>query len=97
MATDILAPEKKPDLNTILLEEMLRRKGTTIAKVKRWKKDPPWYARLSWDTEDEEQDYRKWWLRTVARVKRTTQREAKAWWPWWDLSFGLRSGYLDKK
>ena len=80
---------KKPGLNNVLIEEMLRRKGTTIAKVKRWKKDPPWYSRLTW-TKKEEADYKKWWLRTVAKADKTTQREAERGWPMWNLMYGLR-------
>lgn len=90
-------PTKKPDLNTLLLEEMLRRKGTTIAKVKRWKKDPPWYTRLCWDTKEEADDYKKWWLRTVGRHERVPQKYAeKSWWAW-SLMYGLHPGYLDEE
>ena len=84
-------------MGSLLLEEMLRRKGTTLAKVKRWKKDPPWYTRLSWDTEAEQQDFKKWWLRTVMRGLRTTPRDAERAWLWWNFMYGLHPGWLDKK
>lgn len=87
----------KEDLNTILLEEMLRRKGTSIARVKRWKKEPPWYVRLSWDTHKEEDDFRKWWSKTVRKHLGLTKRGIEREWLWWSLSYGLRSAYLDKE
>jgi hypothetical protein len=92
------APVRKigPDetLSTVLLIEQLRRKGTTIERVRRWKADPPWYVRLYWATPREEAAFRDW---ALAMIKRhwpyISARDVQKEWFFWALSMGLHSAY----
>jgi hypothetical protein len=78
----------EPEPNEVLLTELLRRKGVTIAQAKRWR-NPPWYVRLTWD-EAEERDYRRWWEATVRRSPGVIGKDgSRKEWLWWSLQYGL--------
>lgn len=82
------------NLGTVLLEEQLRRKGTTIAEVQTWPSEPRWYVRLYWSTPEEEQDFRAW---ATAMIKRNhpwmDQRRLASNYGMWALGVGLHTAY----
>lgn len=81
-------------LYNVLLEEQLRRKGTTIARVKRWKPEPPWYIRLYWTTLAEEEDFKRWAIAMIKRNHRyRTMRKVRMDYAWWSFITGLHAAY----
>jgi hypothetical protein len=69
--------------------ELLRRKGLSLADVQRMPRHPePWYMRLSWSAEEEE-DYRRWWETYVLRHVVISKRQLPRFWALFALEYGL--------